>query len=171
MSGVAAVVGNPRPGSRTRGAAEALGRAASGGGEVPVVDLAALGPALLAPGDPAVLEAARTVGTAAVVVVATPAYRGSFTGLLKLFLDGLPPGALEGALAVPLVVAGSPGHLRTADAHLRLVLAELGADLPGASLLVQERDLPDLPTRAAAWVAGHAAALPAAPAPTLEVPS
>lgn len=69
------------------------------------------------------------------LVVATPSYKGSFTGLLKSFLDLLPGGSLA-APAHPVVVAASPAHTVSTTEHLEFVLTELGATVrPGVAAL------------------------------------
>lgn len=148
---VTALIGNPRPASRTRAAALRLARriAAPGPaapGEAPAVtavDLADFGPDLLRPGPPpAVQDALGSVRSAGVLVVASPTYKATYTGLLKVFADLLPSGALEGVTAVPLLVMASTAHAHAVDAHLRPLLAELGAEVPapGAVLLADDID-------------------------------
>ena len=62
-----------------------------------------------------------------VVVVATPVYRASYSGLLKVFLDLLPEEALAGKVAVPIASGGGPAHLLAIDHGLRPLLTSLGA--------------------------------------------
>lgn len=157
---LAVVVGNPRPHSRTRGVAERL--ATSLAPTLPAtwspdmtIDLATIAESLVSGGADAV-AAATAVGAADVLVVATPVYKASFTGLLKLFLDRLPGGALAGSVAVPVSVSAAPTHRLLADLHLRPVLAELGASLPVTSFFVEEPELPDVAALAGQWVAAHA---------------
>lgn len=155
---IVTVVGNPRPGSRTLGVATALATvvaARSGDGEGPVLDLAVFGGQWLGPLAPDGEEALAVASAASVLVVATPTYKASYTGLLKAFLDRLPGGALRGTVAVPVTVAAAPTHRFVADLQLRPVLAELGASLPVPSFVVEERELPDLPALAERWAADH----------------
>ncbi|RJL24202.1 NADPH-dependent FMN reductase [Bailinhaonella thermotolerans] len=159
MSGeLVVLVGNPRSGSRTRAAgvaaAEAVRERAGLGGGAEVVDLAGLGPRLLAPGAHADVEVAlELVAGASVLVVASPTYKGTYTGLLKSFLDRLPPGALSAAVALPLLVMGDPRHALAVEAHLRPLLVELGAVVPTPGLALLESDLPRLPEILAVWAA------------------
>ena len=77
-----------------------------------------------------------------VLVVATPTYKGSYTGVLKVLLDQLPANALAGKRAVPVVTAGVAPQAEAAAALLAQLLRELGADVaPG--LPVIESQLPD----------------------------
>lgn len=161
---IVTVVGNPRPGSRTLGVATALSSAVAaraGLPDGPVFDLAGFGGQwlsdLASDGESALAAAAE----ASVLVVATPTYKASYTGLLKAFLDRLPGGALRGTVAVPVTVAAAPTHRFVADLQLRPVLAELGATLPVPSFVVEERELPDLLALAERWAAGHGAVLTA----------
>ena len=81
------VVGNPRLGSRTRQAAELVVQRLTGAPPTTVIELAELGPALLDWGDPATGAAKDQVLAADLFVVASPVFKASLTGLLKLFLD------------------------------------------------------------------------------------
>lgn len=143
------LVGNPSPRSRTRAAAELLTASLAAGwdprGPGPeTIELADHIGSLLARGDTRLTAAAESVRSARLLVVATPVYKGSYTGLLKVFLDRLPHDALERAVVVPVVLAASSAHSAVADLHLRHVLGELGASLPVPSFRVQEQQLDHL---------------------------
>jgi FMN reductase len=56
-----------------------------------VIDVIDLGVGLLEWGEPAVAEAVAALQAADVAVVASPTYKGTYTGLLKLFLDQVAP--------------------------------------------------------------------------------
>lgn len=146
---VVAVSGNPRPGSRTLGAAEAAARRieellVADAAQTTTIDLAGLAPELFAAERPATQAALRRLAGASVAVVATPVYKASYTGLLKTFLDGYGPDGLAGVVVVPLVVSGSPAHLLAGEVHLRPVLVELGAVVPTRTLTVLENELGDV---------------------------
>ena len=166
------VTGNPKAGSRTLSAAVALGaaltdrfRSDAGVDLDPApagpIDLATIADGLLAPWrlSSAAVEATETVRSASVLVLATPTYKASYTGLLKLFLDAFPAGSLARTVVVPLTVAGGPAHRHLADLQLRPVLGELGAALPAPSLLLEEADLADLPAVVAAYADRHTAVI------------
>ncbi len=156
---VAAVIGNPRPGSRTHALADGLaGELARvlGAGPAVSVDLAALGPAVLDPGSEPAAAAVQTVLGAEVLVVASPTYKATYSGLLKAFLDRLATGALAGAAAVPLLLGGAGEHRLAVDVHLTPLLLELGARVPVRGLFVLEREVDEFPERAAAWAQEHA---------------
>lgn len=61
------------------------------------------------------------------VIVASPVYKASYTGVLKTYLDLLPQGALEGKIVLPLFIGGTISHLLSIDYALKPVLAALGA--------------------------------------------
>src|SRR5699024_7928210 len=105
---VVALVGNPRAGSRTLASAEALGgrvATAIGTSDVAAIDLADLAGELLAREHPGADAALERAAAADVLVVATPVYKASYTGLLKSFLDLYGPDGLAGVVAIPLVVS------------------------------------------------------------------
>lgn len=138
------VVGNPKPRSRTWDAAARLadGLGGSVGAAFDVVDL---GPGLLSWGDAAVVEAVERVASSDVVIVASPTYKATYTGLLKLFLDQFAGSTgLEGVVAVPLQLGGGPAHQLAPELHLKPVLVELGAIVPAPALyLVDSVPAPD----------------------------
>ncbi|MBZ5734415.1 NAD(P)H-dependent oxidoreductase [Nocardioides sp. TRM66260-LWL] len=145
MTSVAVVVGNPSPGSRTLAAATWLAdQLAPGADDRLILDLAPLGPSLLAWDDAAVAQAVATVGEADLVVVASPTYKGTYTGLLKLFLDHVPGGTGIRGVAVPFMLCASPAHAHAAELLLRPVLTEFGASVPvrGLSVLDTRHDDP-----------------------------
>ena len=163
---IVTVVGNPKAGSRTLTAAVALTTALTdrlrSGHLAPEpaepIDLARLAEGLLAPWrlSPVAAAAGETARAAGILVLATPTYKASFTGLLKLFLDTFPAGSLAGTVVVPLTVAGGPAHRHLADLQLRPVLGDLDAALPAPSLLLEESELSDLHAVVAAYIDRHA---------------
>lgn len=129
------VCGNPKPASRTLAAAVTTAELLSGGPVDQVVDVATLGPGLLGWGDPVVAQAVADVASADLLVVASPTFKATYTGLLKLFLDQFAGGeGLRGVTAVPLMVGAAPTHAMAADLLLKPVLAELGAACPAPGL-------------------------------------
>jgi FMN reductase len=152
MSGIVVVSGNPRPGSRTSALATAVG-AALGGAET-VIEVGALGAGLLTPDDARTAAALVAIRDAQLLVVATPTYKGSYTGVLKVLLDQLPAGALAGKRAVPVVTAGVAPQAAAAAALLAQLLGELGADV-APTLPVIEADLPESAAIAEKYAAAH----------------
>lgn len=76
---------------------------------------------------PDIAAAVRAVEAADLVIVSTPIYKAAYSGLLKVFLDLLPPDALRGKLVLPLATGGSPAHFLALDYALKPVLSALGA--------------------------------------------
>jgi FMN reductase len=130
------VVGNPKPASRTRAAAETVAERLTGAPPTTVIELAELGPALLGWGDPAVEAAKQQVIDADLVVWATPTYKATYTGLLKLFLDQFGAGELHGTTAIPLMLGGSPTHALAGELTLKPVLSEIGCSCPTPALFL-----------------------------------
>ncbi|MGG3470335.1 NADPH-dependent FMN reductase [Neobacillus pocheonensis] len=62
-----------------------------------------------------------------IIVILTPVYKASFTGVLKTYLDLLPQNSLEGKIVLPIAVGGTFGHLLMIDYALKPVLSALGA--------------------------------------------
>jgi FMN reductase len=158
MSTIVVVSGNPRPGSRTLVLATAVGTAiahAQGAAEPPVIDAGALGAGLLTPGDPDTAGALALIRAAEVLVVATPTYKGSYTGVLKVLLDQLPAAALAGKRSVPVVTAGIAPQAAAAGALLRQLLAEVGAEV-GDELTVTEAELGESAAVAEKYVTARA---------------
>ncbi|MFG2003514.1 NAD(P)H-dependent oxidoreductase [Spirillospora sp. NPDC048911] len=152
------IIGNPRSGSRTATAAIAAARAVAAAAGIAadpeIIDLSALGPRLLrAEPSAAVEDALAQVLSADVILVASPTYKGTYTGLLKVFLDRVPGGALAGKAALPLLLLGAPRHALAVEVHLRPLLVELGASVPTPGLALLETQLDRLDSLVAEWAA------------------
>jgi FMN reductase len=72
-------------------------------------------------------NAIQSVLDAGVLVVSTPVYRATYSGLLKVFFDLLPQDALARKVAIPIATGGGPSHLLAVDHGLRPLLASVGA--------------------------------------------
>ena len=156
---ISGLVGNPRAGSKTLAATRSLVGAlatALGGEEGEVVDLAEFGGRVLDYTDAGIAGVRERLASVQLLVVATPVYKGSYTGLLKAFLDGYGPGALESTFAVPLTIAASPAHSLAGATHLQPVLDELGALSPLGGLFIPDNIAAQPAERdatIAAWIA------------------
>jgi len=152
---IVGVVGNPKPRSRTHqmvtAVAEALA-AASGGRVETVIDLVELKPWLFDFGSPQLEPALRQVFQADVLVVGSPVYKATYTGLLKAFCDHIVQGQLAGILAVPTMMGGSYHHYLAVELHLRPLLVELGATCVTPGLYVLESQVDDIDTLATQYV-------------------
>jgi FMN reductase len=141
------VVGNPKPNSRTRAAAELVATKLSGTPPEHVIDVVDLGTGLLGWGDPKVAEAKEIVKSADFLVVASPTFKATYTGLLKLFLDQFGAGELGQIPTFAVMLGGSPAHSLAPELTLRPVLVEIGASCPSPSLYLLDSDYetsPDL---------------------------
>ncbi|HEY0248761.1 MAG TPA: NAD(P)H-dependent oxidoreductase [Gryllotalpicola sp.] len=145
------VVGNPQPASRTAEAARRLATAL-GADEAELIDVVTLGPGLLGWGDPGVAAAVAAVQASDLAVFASPTFKASYTGVLKLFLDQFATGTgLQGVVAVPLMLGAGPAHAMAPELLLKPVLVELGATAPAPGLYQLDSAYLDDP-RAAEWV-------------------
>ena len=146
----AVVVGNPKPGSRTLASATHVARELSGNEPDLVVGLAMLGARLLDWQDPGVAALVDEVAAADLVVFASPTYKATYTGLLKLFLDRFAADALTG-VAVPLMLGAGPAHALAPELTLRPVLAEIGGATVWGHYVLDSRY--DDPAAYADWLA------------------
>ncbi|GIH14905.1 NAD(P)H-dependent oxidoreductase [Rugosimonospora africana] len=172
MSDVVALIGNPRAGSRTRTLAEATAASilpavtAAGGpalSGVRVLELAEISAVSFGP-EPVrpitVLDDPHAVTRRArLLFLATPTYKGTYTGLLKVFLDQYGHRELAGVVAVPVAIAAAEPHRAAVAAALEALLDELRATVPVPALAVLESALADPKRLAAQWAAKHAPAI------------
>jgi FMN reductase len=154
------VVGNPKPQSRTLEASVLLAESLTGRSPDHVIDVVELGSGLLTWGDAAVAEAVATVCASQVCIVASPTFKATYTGLLKLFLDQFPAGALEGVTVFPLMLGAGAAHAMAPEVFLKPVLVELGATCPVAGLYLLDSSYRAGDARAA-WIARATRHLPA----------
>jgi FMN reductase len=147
-----AVVGNPKPRSRTLEAARIVVEELTGVLPHAVIDVIDLGAGLLSWGDPAVARAVELVGSADLVVWACPTYKATYTGLLKLFLDQFPVDGLGGTVGVPVMLGAGPAHAMAPELLLKPVLVELGATCPTRGLYLLDSTYADRESYAA-WTA------------------
>jgi FMN reductase len=157
MSTVGLVVGNPKAQSRTLALAEAVATAAAeatglDGADRLTVDLAQLGPQLFDWSSVSVQEAVDGIRSCALVVVASPTYKASYTGLLKSFLDWFSTTDLLGVTVVPVMTGAGAHHALAVEVHLRPVLVELGATLPTRGLYVTEGELAGADVTISTWL-------------------
>lgn len=159
---VSVVVGNPKAGSRTRQVAEdAVGALFGDGATVSVIELADYAGALFDWGSAEVAEAAAQVKGSDVIVVATPTYKATYTGLLKAFLDRFGAGELADSTALLVMTGGDRTHALAPDNSLRPLLVELGAAMPTQALYAI-MDGSDVEPQVAEWAAGAKRSLAAA---------
>ena len=99
---------------------------ASGGGTL--VDLSTLGAdgLLGRVDDPAVAAAVTCATEADLLVLATPVYRATYSGVLKAFLDRFPTGGLTGRVVLLIATAAARDHFLALDTGGRALVASLG---------------------------------------------
>ncbi|MFN8218321.1 MAG: NADPH-dependent FMN reductase [Solirubrobacterales bacterium] len=172
VKGVAVLGSATPPGRLRRVVEEAIGRAAATGtAELRLLDLAECEVGFAGsppPGDdgPREREAAlEAVAEAGIVILATPVYRGSMTGVLKNLLDLTPVEALRGKPVGLIAMGASDHHFLGAERHLRDVLAFFGAAVAPVAVfansqqLVDGRASPELAAQVDALVARLAASV------------
>jgi FMN reductase len=152
MSLIVAISGSPSSPSRsTTVARHVSGALAARGFELAHIEVRDLPASELLTGrttDPAIAAAIALIARADAIVIATPIYKASYTGVLKAFLDLLPQFAFAGKVVLPLVTGGTLAHVLALDYALRPVLVALGAQhvvnglfLLDKTLAISERGL------------------------------
>jgi FMN reductase len=158
---IAIVVGNPKPRSRTFHAAQLVAEQLTGRKPDLAIDLVDFGPALLDWKDERVAQAVANVQAAQLLVVASPTFKATYTGLLKLFLDRFAAGSLAKVLAIPLMLGGDWRHSLAPEVFLKPVLSELGAMCPTRGLFLLDSEYAESETLQV-WLATARSQLPAA---------
>jgi FMN reductase len=72
-------------------------------------------------------KANKLVEEADIVVILTPIFKASYTGILKTYLDLIPQNGLENKTVIPIAIGGSFGHLLSIEYALKPVISVLGA--------------------------------------------
>lgn len=75
------------------------------------------------------------------IVMATPVYKASFSGVLKTILDLLPQEALHDKVVLPIASGGSAGHLLVLDYALKPVLSAMKAQEILTGVFVQDSQI------------------------------
>jgi FMN reductase len=146
MSYVVSISGSPAVQSRSTHLLS-VAEAALRGHDLNVrrIDARELPPAALMHADfahPAIQAALQLIEHAQAVVIATPLYKASYSGLLKTLLDLLPQAGLAGKIVLPIATGGSLAHLLALDYALKPVLSSLGARHHLPNVFASDADLP-----------------------------
>ena len=141
MTIVTVLVGNPKRYSRTLELAVRLAAVLVPAAEPTVIDLAEHTDEIFRWPSAVLDQLTKQVAESDLVVVASPTYKASYTGLLKSFLDRYAAKALAGVQAVPVLTGGDWKHYLAVDTQLRPLLVELGATVPTAGLYFPISDL------------------------------
>jgi FMN reductase len=153
---VAVVVGNPRADSRTLRVALATADALSVAGDPSdrlVIDLAEVAGDLFDHDSVVMPSLLAAVADSDLVIVASPTYKATYTGILKAFLDRYSNDALAHTVAIAVMTGAAPIHALAPEVHLRPLLVELGATVPTRGLYVTEQQFDDLDAVIGAWAA------------------
>lgn len=156
---VTIVVGNPKPASRTREVAEAVVAATFPAADVSVVELSEYAQELFGWGSPSVKEIVDQVLATDVLVVASPTYKATYTGLTKAFLDHFGAGSLAHVVAIPVMTGADKTHALGVDTGLVPLLTELGALVVTRGVYFVTDDMDALPDFAQETGRRHAAAI------------
>jgi FMN reductase len=162
MTAITVLVGNPQPASRTRAVAEEVAAqlvARFGGERADTIELADHAGALFVFPEPGVDALSARVARSDLLIVASPTYKASYTGLLKAFLDRYGTRGLAGVTAVPILTIGSPAHTLAVDVTLRPLLVELGASVPTSGIAFPTAEFDARADIVRAWIAREAPVL------------
>lgn len=150
MSQIVILSGSLSKPSRTRALLETIAEriAPRLHAEVSVVDIAEIAPALAAATSfdrlpAAVVDAHRQLAAADLLVVGSPVYKGSYTGLFKHFLDLLDPSRLSGKVAVLAATGGSDRHALVVEHQLRPLLSFFDVHTVPAAVYACDREFHD----------------------------
>lgn len=152
------VVGNPHAGGRTSQVGIAVGEALCElrpDLSIDVIELAVHAPQMFEWNDPDLAEVVDRIMHGSALVVASPTYKASYTGLLKAFLDRFAAGSLVGVVTVPVMLGAGEQHALAVESQLRPVLVELGATMPAAGLYVVDSELDGVPDIVDRWLDTH----------------
>ena len=150
----AVVVGNPKPHSRTFAVASAVAQSVAArldGAVTMEVDLALVADEIFKWPSDEMVRLNESVASCDVLIVASPTYKATYTGLLKAFLDRYPSNGLGGVVAIPVMTGASQLHAMSIDTGLRPLLVELGASVPTRGLYFLMSQMPDLEQVVELW--------------------
>lgn len=81
------------------------------------------------------------VEQADVVVVLTPVYKASYSGILKTYLDLIPQKGFENKHIIPIAVGGTAHHLLVIDYALKPVFSALGATSISQGVFILDKQI------------------------------
>lgn len=131
MSSIVIISGSPNAGSRLNGMIQHVQQRLASHGfsteTITVVNLPADDLIQANFASEAILAANKLVDEASAVIIASPVYKASYTGVLKAYIDLLPQKGFDGKIIAPLFIGGTMAHLLSIDYSLKPVLASMGA--------------------------------------------
>lgn len=92
----------------------------------------------------AIKHAVSKVEKADIIVLLTPIFKASFTGILKTFLDLVPQKAFINKTVLPVAIGGSISHLLAIDYSLKPVVTALGSTHITQTIFVVDKDVEKL---------------------------
>ncbi|BAI75220.1 FMN reductase (plasmid) [Azospirillum sp. B510] len=92
---------------------------------------------------PRVADALDAITGAGLLVVGTPVYKGSYTGLFKHLIDFIDPNALGGVPVVLTATGGSPRHALVIEHQLRPLFGFFLAHTVPTGVFAQDSDFTD----------------------------
>ncbi|MCO5089733.1 FMN reductase [Bosea sp. (in: a-proteobacteria)] len=142
--------GNPARPSRTRALVTTVAETAAArlGGEAAIHDLVDLSPSLgtarrLSELDPQARGIVEAILAADVLVVASPTYKGSYSGLFKHLFDLIDPLALAGKPVILAATGGGDRHALVVEHQLRPLFGFFAVHSAPTALYAAERDIED----------------------------
>ncbi|MCU4295609.1 FMN reductase (NADPH) [Brevibacterium permense] len=145
MSSVVLLSASPAGNSKTEALLEFIARRLSQyGHRTEFIKLRHLpaGPLLAGDSSDSLIASARaTIAAADAVVVGSPVFKATYTGLLKVFVDLLPMDVLHGKPVLPVLTGGSVAHVLALDYGLKPLLATLGASSIGRGRFVSSSNI------------------------------
>jgi FMN reductase len=131
MSNIVIISGSPSEVSRTSALASFLNNViAEQGHQVNKISVRDLPPEALIYAkfnNSAIKEAQELVKQADALIVISPVYKASYTGVLKSFFDLIPEKGLEGKTVLPIATGGSIAHLLSLEYAFKPLFSILGA--------------------------------------------
>jgi FMN reductase len=150
---VTLLVGNPKADSRTLRIAKTLVEKllVEGSYCITVIDLANYSSEIFTWPSAEMNDLTQAAADSDLLVVASPTYKATYTGLLKAFLDRYSNKGLRGVIAIPVMTGADLSHSMGADVHLRPLLVELGASVPTNGLYFVTSQMDRLEEIVDAW--------------------
>ncbi|MBO0998574.1 NADPH-dependent FMN reductase [Bacillus sp. SD075] len=88
-----------------------------------------------------ILKLSERIQAARGIIIGSPVYKASYTGVLKALIDLLPEGSFKGKPVLPIMIGGSNRHLLAIDYALKPLISILkGEPLQGIYFVDKEID-------------------------------
>lgn len=150
MTRIVALSGSLTKPSRTRTLVDLIGQQLIQriGGDLTTVDVAELAPSLLGTlsfkdlPEP-VRRAQQQLKAADLIIIGSPVYKGSYSGLLKHFLDLVDPTLLSGKVALLAATGGSDRHALVIEHQLRPLASFFELTTVPAGVYVRDSEFTD----------------------------